>query len=344
MMDPTRIGVIGVGRMGQNHCRVYSTLRLGVLVGVYDLDEEVCQKVASTYMVAGFETLDQILASVDAVSIVTPTPTHYGLIEQALNHGVHVLVEKPIAENSAQAEKICQMAEASGQIVQVGHIERFNPTYRELKHLLEHMHVLAIDINRLSPFEGSNTDVDVVFDLFVHDADLLLDLIGRAPVTLHASGVSALSGVLDYVVAQLVFDNGPIVTATASRVTEEKIRRIDVTALEAYIEADLLNKSLFVNRRTIGEYINVNQSGVKYRQESIVERIHVPILEPLYLESSHFLESVKGDKECLVTARDGLNALRLVETIREKALENLIISPVEVAPMASTTAEHIRTN
>lgn len=340
-MDPIQIGVIGVGRMGQNHCRVYSSMRVADFAGVYDLDEEVSRDVAETHMVANFESLEQILSSVEAVSIATPTPTHLELIEQALNYGVHVLIEKPIAVNVTQAEKICRMAESSGLVVQVGHIERFNPAYRELKNLLEHMQVFAIDFRRLSAFEGSNTDVDVVFDLLVHDADLVLDLVGRNPDDIHAFGISALSGVLDYAVAHLRFDTGPLVSLTVSRVTEEKVRRLDVTALEAYIEVDLLNKSLSANRRTIGEYVDFNRTGVKYRQESIVERIYVPIFEPLYLELMHFLECVQGKKECLVPARDGLKALHLVETIRDKAMERLVKVPVELTSLQPMSVERI---
>lgn len=329
-MNQTRIGVIGLGRMGKNHCRVLSTLRTAELIGVFDIDPEVGLSIAREYQSSFHNNLESLLLNVDAVSVATPTHTHFEIVKQALDHGVHVFVEKPLAENVATAEQLCEVAAESPLVVQVGHIERFNPAYRELKNLLEHMQVLAIDFRRLSPFQGSNVDVDVVFDLMVHDTDLILNLVGEEPDEVNVYGISALSGVIDHVVALLFYPNGPLVSMTASRVTEEKIRRIEVTTLEAYIEADLLNKSLSANRRTVGEYLDNNRDGVKYRQESLVERIHVPGFEPLQLELSHFIDCVQGKGDCLVPACDGLRALQMVEQIQQKATERLITMPMEL--------------
>ncbi|HXV97706.1 MAG TPA: Gfo/Idh/MocA family oxidoreductase, partial [Anaerolineae bacterium] len=187
-MDHVRMGVIGAGMMGQRHCRVYSNMRRTQLAGICDARPEIGRRVAQQYDVPFFEQIDDLLKHVDAVSLVTPTPFHFELAMRCLAQGVHVLVEKPITETLAQAETLTQTAETSNLIVQVGHIERFNPTYTELKNVLEDVTPVAINLRRLSPYEGSNTDVDVVLDLMIHDLDLILDLMKQEPISVNAYG------------------------------------------------------------------------------------------------------------------------------------------------------------
>lgn len=328
-MKQIKVGVIGAGRMGQRHCRVYSTLRQAQLVGVCDAVPETGRRVAEEYDVLFYEDVEALLKHVDAVSLATPTPSHFDLAMRCLAHGVHVLIEKPITETVEQAEMLVQAAEASNLVVQVGHIERFNPAYIELKNVLEDLTVLAIHFRRLSPYVGSNTDVDVVMDLMTHDVDLALDLMGQVPLAINAYGLTAFSGYIDHAVAHMCFGSGPILTLTASRVTEQKVRFVEVTALEAYVEADLLNKSLSVHRRTVGEYLNHDRRGVKYRQESVVERIFVPTLEPLFLELQHFVDCVLHSHPPQVSAWDGLKTLRLVMDIRSAIYEGLSVMTEE---------------
>jgi len=320
-MTILRVGVIGVGRMGERHCRVYSNMRYAHLVGVCDASLTLGNRVAQQYEVPFYASVDELLERVDAVTIATPTPQHFDLAMRCLEHGVHVLVEKPITETVEQAEKLTQAAEASNRVVQVGHIERFNPTYIELKNVMSGLTPLALNWRRLSPYAGSNTDVDVIFDLMVHDLDLALDLVGHEPTSVTANGLTAQSGVIDHVVACLGFEGGPLVTLTTSRVTEQKVRMIEVTAKEAFVESDLLNKSVAVHRRTIGEYL----PNSKYRQESIVERLQVPMSEPLFLELQHFAQSIVEGKPTQVPARQGWRVLQLAETIRQQCQEKLLV-------------------
>ena len=323
-MDMVRYGVVGVGRMGQRHCRVLSNLRKAHLVGVYDLSVEVGSQVARQYEVENFPELDQLLDHVDAVVLATPTPLHYELAEKCLNQCVHVLIEKPITETLEQAEKLVALAKNQKLIVQIGHIERFNPAYMELKNVLEEMRPMAISTSRLSAFQGSNTDVDVVLDLMIHDTNLVLDMVGKYPEKISALGLTAYSGTIDHATAQLYYPQGPVLSMTASRVTEQKVRRIDVTCREAYIECDLMGKTILMHRSTIGEYLNANKRGVKYRQESIVERINVPTFEPLFLELQHFTECILENKPTFVTAKDGYMALKLAVEIRDLIREQMI--------------------
>lgn len=323
-MDQVRVGVIGVGRMGKSHCRVYSSLPRVELVGICDQDPNIGRQIALQHQVPFYSEVDELLEKVDAVSIVTPTPSHFDLAMRCLNKGAHVLVEKPITETLEEAETLTNAAQASSLVVQVGHIERFNPAYMELKNVLEDMSVLVVNFRRLSPYKGSNTDVDVILDLMIHDIDLVLHLMGQEPVSVNAHGLTVFSGVVDHVVVHLGFEPGPLLTMTASRITEQKVRSIEVTTLEAYVESDLLNKAISVHRRTTGEYLSLNHRGVKYRQESVIERIHVPIFEPLFLELQHFVDCVSEGKPSLVPAEDGLKALRLATDIRNSLHPSLI--------------------
>ncbi len=315
-MERVKIGLLGAGRMGKNHARVYSTLRYADLAGIYDPMAEAGRKLAAQYETTAYEELDAMLDAVDAVSIATPTPTHHPLVAACLDRGLDVFVEKPFTETWMQAEELVALTQRSGRIVQVGHIERFNPTYGELKNVLDGLSPLVVNFRRLSSYVGSNTDVDVVLDLMIHDLDLALDLAGADPIHVEADGFTAFSGAIDYATVNLKFARWPVLTLTASRITEQKVRSIDVTALEAYVEGDLLNKSIQVHYRTVGEYVSHNRGSAKYRQESVVEQIYVPIAEPLHAELDHFVECVRTRKQPLVTAEHGLRTLRLADTVR----------------------------
>jgi len=322
-MEQVRIGVIGTGRMGQNHCRVYSNMRHAKFVGVCDVNGDLGKDVARKFEVSYFRDVESLLENVDAVSICTPTPQHYELVTLCLERNIHVMVEKPFTETLDQAQALKEAAEKNKKlVVQVGHIEMFNPTYIELRKVLEGMDVLAMNFNRLSPFQGSNVDVDVVLDLMIHDIGLIVNLFTNEPALVDAHGFSVFSGTIDHGLAILQYAPAPLVSLTASRVTEQKVRAIAVTTKEAFIEADLLNKNISVHRRTLGDYVN-HKNGVNYRQESLIERIVVPAMEPLYLELQDFVNCVIGNKTPQVTAADGYNALRFVLLLRDKILETM---------------------
>lgn len=318
-----RTAVIGVGRMGQHHCRIYSNTRQTKLMGICDINPEIGAELARKYEVPFFDSVDQLLNHVDLVSIATPTQQHYDLAMRCLERGVHVLVEKPFTETLDQAEKLIEKAEETGLILQVGYIERFNPTYLELKKVLEDQELLAVSYNRLSPFQNSNTDVDVVLDLMTHDLALIHDMFGQFPGVISAHGLRVFTNTIDHAVAQLVFNPAPLLSLTASRVTENKVRSIDVITHNAYIEANLLDKNISVHRHSTGEYLNHSRSGVKYRHESVIERILVPNAEPLRLQIEHFVQCILENDEPLVSAEVGFEVLRISQQIRSMIVNQL---------------------
>src|SRR3989304_5977478 len=256
-MKPVHVGVIGVGMMGERHCRVYSNLRGAELIGVYDTDPGRGREIADQYAVRYFESPFMLLREVDAVTIATPTQYHYDLSVEALKAGVHILVEKPMAQPLDQGERLAEVARASGLVAQVGHIERFNPVYLELKNVADDLPLVAIIIRRQNSFDASNKDVDVIYDM-----DLLLHLVGQPVEDLTAYGRSTYNGAIDHCVANFCFRDGPIATLIASRITQQKVRAVEMTARNAYVEADLLSKSLAIHRRVFSEYVSA-----KYRQE-----------------------------------------------------------------------------
>ncbi len=330
-----RTGVIGVGRMGQHHCRIYSNTRKTKLVGVCDINPKVGAEIARKYEVPCFESFDQLLNFVDVVTIATPTQLHYDLAMRCLDRGVHVLIEKPFTETVGQAEDLISKAEQTGLVVQVGYIERFNPTYLELKKVIEDQELLAISFRRLSPFQNSNTDVDVVLDLMTHDLALVHDMFGGFPDKLSAHGLSVFTQTIDHAVAQLPFLPAPLLSLTASRVTENKVRAIEVITRNAFIEANLLDKNISVHRHSSGEYLNHNTTGVKYRQESIIERILVPNAEPLRMQIEHFIQCVEDHTTPAVSAQAGYEILRISQVIRDLIIEQFseVQSPVLEVPV-----------
>jgi predicted dehydrogenase len=335
-MGTLRVGVIGIGAMGERHCRVYSSLRHIQVVGIADLDASRGQAVAAQYETRYFEDHRQLLDEIDAVSIATTTPSHFDLAMEALGQGVHVLIEKPLTETLEQGEQLVDEAERRNLVLQVGHIERFNPAFIELKNVTEGMRLIAINVRRLSPFDLSNTDVDVIRDLMIHDLDLVADLVGTHLEGINAWGRSISTGAIDHAVANLSFRDGPIATLFASRITEQKVRMIEVIAEGAYIEADLLGKSVLVHRRTLPQYLD-NQQATKYRQESIMERIYVPMAEPLMLELRHFVESVCEGKPNCVPGKDGLYALQLAQAVADQASQLMTLNSHITSPSEAST-------
>lgn len=327
-MNSLNVGVIGVGTMGERHCRVYSGLPHVRLAGIFDVNAERGRAVAAEYGTRHYETSEQLLPELDAVSIATTTPTHFSLAMKALAHGLHVLVEKPITTTIQEATQLVAAAKQQNKVLQVGHIERFNPAFIELKNVTEGMRLVAINIRRLSPFDTSNTDVDVIRDLMIHDLDLVVSLVNRDLEGLNAWGRSITTQATDHAVANLSFRDGPIATLFASRITEQKVRLIEIIAEGAYIEADLLSKSLLIHRRTFPQFFDAD----KYRQESIIERIHVPMAEPLMLELRHFVECVRANKPSAVPGEDGLYALQLAQAVTDQISNLKILSSVSPQP------------
>ncbi len=322
--DLIRVGVIGVGNMGQHHARVLSLLKDVQLVGVSDISVERGLNTASQYRVHFFEDYHTLLAEVDAVCIAVPTRQHYAVGMACLQAGIHVLIEKPIAASILEAESLVNEAARCGCILQVGHIERFNPAFQELSKVLKTEQVLAIEAHRMSPYSDRANDVSVVLDLMIHDIDLLLELIQTPVIQLTAAGNrSEESGFLDYVTATLGFASGSVATLTASKVTHRKIRRFVVHCKHSLTEANFLNNEILIHRQTTANY-RTDYGQVLYRQDGLIERVSTSNIEPLHAELEHFVNCVRGGTQPSVGGEQALKALRLASLIEQMATDGQV--------------------
>lgn len=321
---PIRIGVIGVGNMGQHHTRVLSLLKDVELMGISDLNVERGLDTASKYRIRFFEDYHDLFPHVDAVCVAVPTRLHHRVGMDCLRAGVHVLIEKPIAASITEAESLVNAAAESHCILQVGHIERFNPAFQELSKVLATEELLAIEAHRMSPYSDRANDVSVVLDLMIHDIDLMLELAKSSVVKVTASGSRASdSGYLDYVTATLGFANGIVATLTSSKVTHRKIRRIAAHCKHSLTEADFLNNEILIHRQTTANCMT-DYGQVLYRQDGLIEKVYTSNIEPLHAELEHFVNCVRGGENPSVGGEQALKALRLASAIEKMALDGQV--------------------
>lgn len=343
-LDLLRVGVIGVGNMGQHHARVLSLLKDVELVGVSDVNVDRGLDTASKLRIKYFEDYHELLPLVDAVCIAVPTRLHYEVGMTCLRAGVHVLIEKPIAATIAEAESLVNTAAECNCILQVGHIERFNPAFQELSKVLQHEQLLAIEAHRLSPYSQRANDVSVVFDLMIHDIDLLLELVPGQVVRLSAHGnLVSDSGYLDYVTATVGFDSGVIATLTASKVTHRKQRRIVAHCKNSLTESDFLNNEILIHRQTTADYMAA-YGQVLYRQDGFIEKVYTSNIEPLNAELEHFVGCVRGGQQPSVGGVQALQTLRLASLIEQTALDDKVWQSCDLKVREVVTAgSHAKT-
>jgi predicted dehydrogenase len=304
-----RCGVIGTGYLGGLHASKYAALESDcVLVGVYDVDQDRAQAVAAANGCRALQSVEQLLAEVDSVSIAVPTVHHAEVAEAAAAAGVHMLVEKPLAHNHAAGERVAAAAQAANVIVQVGHLERFNPVFEDLRRVVGKARF--IECHRLSPYAGRGGDTDVVFDVMVHDLDLLAYLVGREVVGVEAVGVPVLSDKVDIANARLRFEGGCIANVTASRVSLKRERKLRIFQEDAYVSVDFDARSATIAAKT-GDAIKSDNpmEGIAVRTSEFGDA------DPLGAQIAAFVRSVRDGEPVRVGLVEGLRALALAELI-----------------------------
>jgi predicted dehydrogenase len=310
-----RVAVIGVGNMGKNHARVYSELDGAELVAVVDLDEKTGKEIANKFSTEYYKDYKDILDKVDAVSIVVPTKYHHQVAKDFLEAGVDVLVEKPVSRTLEEADELIKLADENGRVLQVGHIERFNPALGEAKKQLKG-EILAIESHRIGPFVSRISDAGVVLDLLIHDIDIVLDLVGSKVKSVKSLGRSVYSEHEDYANAILEFENGAIAGIIASRCTQKRERKLKITQKDRYVIVDYMNKKIEVHKQAESEYVAKDKS-VELIYSDVTEQPRVPAMEPLKLELESFMSAVDKGKEPLVDGRAGKEALGIALKILE---------------------------
>lgn len=325
-MDKLRLGVVGVGHLGFHHARNYAGMADVDLVGVADIDPARLNEVCERLGVRAFASAGELLPLVDAVSVAVPTTSHYEVASQSLSSGVHTLVEKPITPTIEEGEALVEAARAAGVLLQVGHIERYNPGVRAVASQIRNPRY--IECHRLAPFVPRGIDVDVVLDLMVHDIDLALSFSKSAVSRLHASGSAVMTGTVDIANAWLEFENGCVANLTANRVSTHKVRKIRVFQRKCYFSINCLRgaaKTIVMSNDTEGLSIlrglgleGSASPGGNDPEGLIVEaEIKGEEREPLYLELRDFVESIRARVRPEVTGEDGVQVLKVaLEALR----------------------------
>jgi predicted dehydrogenase len=342
MASKVKVAVLGTGSLGQNHVRIYTELAAAGLVeftGVFDANADAARKIAARHNARVFNSIAEAAAASDALNIVTPTTTHFEIAKQLLLQGKHVLVEKPMTDSSAQAAELIQIAQQKNCVLQVGHVERFNPVYNYLETAAPEPRF--IETHRLSPYPARSTDIGVVLDLMIHDLDVVLAFV-KSPVTsVDAVGIPVLSKSEDIANARLRFANGCVANLTASRVSPERMRKIRVFssgATPSYISLDYRAQEGFIYRiarddewvssklRKLLALAGSNVTVVSEFAGKKVVREPVPIAkdEPLKLELQDFVDCVREKHTPIVSGESAKRALDLAfEITRQIQTSNI---------------------
>jgi predicted dehydrogenase len=294
-MKKIRVAVIGAGHLGKYHADVYDSLKSVELVGVCDIHKKRADKTAKTYKTDSYTDYKELIGKIDAATIAVPTKKHYIIAKDLIKNKIHLLIEKPITENLKQANELIRLAKERKVLLQVGHIERFNSAIRALTKIIKAPKF--IECHRLGPFQPRGTDVGVVLDLMIHDIDIILHLVKSDIKKIDAVGVKVLSNHEDIANVRLFFNNGAICNITASRISQERVRKIRIFQKNAYISLDYIQQEANI----------YNKKG-----KSIVEKnITINKQNPLKEEIKSFAKCIHSGKRPLVSGEEAKNALKV---------------------------------
>jgi len=301
MSQKIRAGVVGVGAIGKNHARIYSEIESADLVAIFDADSDAAQKIASSYGGKVASSIEEFVDLVDVVSVATPTSTHRSIGEMLLNKKKHILIEKPIADTTDDAQALVNLASEMGCVLQVGHIERFNPVLGEIEERLKDPRF--IEVHRLSPFPNRSMDIGVVLDLMIHDLEIVLHLVKSKVLSIDAVGVPVLTNREDIANARIRFESGCVANITASRISPEKMRKLRVFEGESYLSLDYQAQE--------GQFYWKDGMEIK------VEPVQVEKDEPLKLELEAFVECSAAGRRPAVSGQEATAALDIAIEITE---------------------------
>lgn len=318
MEKPLRIGILGAGHLGRIHVQQLKELPDFEITGVFDPHPEKAAKVQTEFGVPVLGDLAKLIAGCDAVDVVTPTLAHHACAMQALDAGKHVFIEKPIAHTLDEARQLVEHSRRKGLLVQVGHVERFNPAFLAARGALHQP--MFIETHRLAEFNPRGTDVSVVLDLMIHDLDIILHVTGSPVAEVHASGVAVVSDTPDIANARIAFANGCVANLTASRISLKKMRKSRFFQKDAYIAVDMLKKETEIMRMRNVETpdpfaVTMDLGPGKGHREISFDKPEIPATNAIREELRAFAQAVRAGREPEVTAADGLAALELAHRV-----------------------------
>ena len=324
---PIKIGVIGVGHLGRHHVKHYKTLKNINLVGLNDINTQIGKQIANKYKIKFYNSLNTLINNIDAVSIVTPTPYHFKIAKFCIINKKHVFIEKPITVTLEEADELIKLSIKYSVIIQVGHIERLNPSLLALEQYT--IKPQFIEIQRLAPYNVRGSEVPVVLDKMIHDIDILLSLV-NAPVTaLEATGMSIITNSLDIAHARIKFTNGTVASIMSSRIAQNEVRKVKIFQKNLYATLDLLIGLTEVykiqNDKLFDPNIIKKTSFIRNDKERFItyEKPKVKKIDALKEELINFVKSIRGLSQPIVDGKSGRNALELALRIQDKINEDL---------------------
>ena len=329
-MEKLSIGVIGVGHLGKLHSKMFNEISNCNFVGVFDSNQEQAKSVADEFGVKSFESIDELLSNVKAVSVAATTTAHYEVAKKCFEKNIHVFVEKPITATIEEGEELVKLAKEKNLKFQVGHIERFNPGLLSLESFISDP--MFIQSDRLAQFNPRGTDVAVVLDLMIHDIDIILSFIKSNVKQIDASGVAVVSDHIDIANARIQFENGAVANVTASRISQKKMRKMRFFQKDHYISLDFVTGVSEVYRLqpldepALPNSISFGEIGVGERKKRLIyEQPESKEVNALNYELQLFVDSVLNDKKIIVSGEDGLRALKVAEIIIQKIEQSKVV-------------------
>ena len=308
-MNKIRVGVVGVGALGRHHARVYASLPEAELVGVVDPFPGRAEEVAGPLKTKVYPGYSDLFGRVDAVSIATPTILHAAIGERFLKEGIHVLIEKPIANTLQDADRLIQAAQSNDRVLQVGHLERFNPAVKQLREIVRRPRFF--EAHRMGLFSPRSLDIDVVLDLMIHDLDIITTLVPSPVARVSAVGIAILTNRIDIANARIHFEDGCVANVTASRVSMEKIRKLRLFQKQEYISLDYTRQDISI--------FSLNQKPGSGIPEIISRKLTPENREPLQQELHAFLMATQGLEKVECSGKDGRKALELALQVLDQA-------------------------
>ena len=323
MSKNIRVAVIGAGMMGKNHLKTYKSLPGFDLVGVYDIFSDAANAAAETFGIKAFSSMEEVAANVDAVSVVTTSVTHCNVGQFFLNHGIHCLIEKPLACSEEECQILIDAAKKNNVTLLVGHIEQFNPAVEQMHKILsDSSRIRSITAQRMSAASGRITDVDVSMDLMIHDIEVVQSLVQSPVAKVQASAVKTADQPdgKNYITALIEFENGVTANLTASRITQARVRTLTVTTDTNYIDMDFINQSINVHTQGRMPYVNQEEipEWMHYGLKGSVEQLFIPTNQPLSAELSHFGACIRGEATPRITGEKALDALKVIWEVEDK--------------------------
>lgn len=320
-----RIGVVGIGNMGRHHVRVYTVIDEAELAGVYDLNSKVAEDISQTYSITAYHNLSELLDKVEAISICVPTASHKEVALEAISKGVHVLIEKPISLSLDEADEIIKTAKKRNVTLMVGHVERFNPVVNTVKQIVSKDKIVYLETRRTGSYPSTPPKESVVLDLMIHDIDVVLSFVESRVKKTASMLLKRRSKKEDFVQAQLIFENGIAAVLTASRLTQKKVRELDIITEKAHITVDYMTQEVLIRTGLSAEYVDELTNGelgksVRYRQVSAIEIPYIHKGEPLQFELEHFIDCARSNKTPVVSGEDSKKALQVALDILASSL------------------------